>query len=178
VRLVDTVKGVPGYGLTGLAASPDGKTLYYVHANQVWEVPADSSRTPRKVEPGDGVAVHPVTGDLLIQRFETAGVRLYQLPRQGGPRKEIKAQAGPLRLAPSPIGARALDRNGRALVATASKDSWFWRPAVLDPAKGTLEPIRVEFDGDIYLTNWGRDGKILGMGYTYKSELWRLAPQE
>jgi hypothetical protein len=178
VRIVGTVKGVPGYGLTGLASSPDGKTLYYVHASQVWEVAADGSRPPQKVEPGDGVAVHPVTGELLVQRFETAGVRLYQVPRPGGPRKEVKVRPGPLRLAPSPIGARALDRGGRAVVASTSKDSWFWRPAVLDPAAGTLEPIRVEFEGDIYLANWGRDGKVLGVGYTYKSELWRLTPQE
>jgi hypothetical protein len=178
VRIAGTLKGVPGYGLTGLACSPDGKTLYYVHASQVWEVEADGSRAPQKVEEGDGVAVHPATGELLVQRFETAGVRLYQVPRPGGPRKEVKVRPGPLRLAPSPIGARALDKEGRVLVASTSKDSWFWRPAVLDPAAGTLEPIRVDFEGDIYLANWARDGKVLGVGYTYKSELWRLTPQE
>ncbi len=178
VSLVGTVKGVPGYGLTGLASSPDGKTLYYVHTSQVWEVPTDSSRPPQKVEAGDGVAVHPETGALLIQRFEPTGVRLYRLPRPGGPLKEIKVGPGPLRLAPSLIGARAVDRRGRVLVASASKVSWFWRAAVLDPESGALEPVRVDFEGDIYLANWARDGKILGVGYTYKSELWRLTPQE
>jgi hypothetical protein len=178
VHIVRSLKGVPAAQLKGLAAAPDGKTLYYVHANQVWEVPTDGSRPPRKVEPGDGVAVHPVTGGLLVQRFEETGVRLYQVPRQGGAAKEVKLQPGTLRLAPVPVGARAMDKGGRVLVTVASKNSWFWRTALLDPAAGTLEPVRVEFDGDIYLPNWGRDGKVLGMGYTYKSELWRLTPGE
>jgi hypothetical protein len=178
VHIVRALKDVPAGKLKGLAAAPDGKTLYYVHANQVWEVPTDGSRPPRKVAKGDSVTVHPITGELLVQRFEKTGVGLYQVPRQGGAAKEIQVRPGLLRLAPTPVGARAIDKDGRVLVTVASKDSWFWRAALLDPATGTLGPIRVEFDGDIYLPNWSRDGKVLGMGYTYKSELWRLTPGE
>jgi hypothetical protein len=177
VHLVGTLKGVPGDGLMALASSLDGKTLYYVHSNQVWEVPTDDSRPPRKVEVGDGVAVHPVTGDLLIQRFEKSGVRLTEV-RKDGSRKELKVRQGRLRLAPSLLGARSIHRDGRVLVTTTTRDSWFWRPALLDPGSVKLEPVPVEFEGDIQLASWGRDGRILGMGYPYKSELWRLTPQE
>jgi hypothetical protein len=178
VHIVRSLKDVPARELKGLAAAPDGKTLYYVHASQVWEIPTDGSRPPRPVGPGDSVAVHPVTGELLVPRFEQTGVRLYRVPRPAGAAQEVQVPAGPLRLAPTPVGARAIARDGRVLVTVASKDSWFWRAALLDPAAGTLAPIRVEFDGDIYLANWGRDGKVLGLGYTYKSELWRLTPGE
>jgi hypothetical protein len=61
------------------------------------------------------------------------------------------------------------------LVTTTTKDSWFWRVAVLD-REGTLSPIPVDFEGDLYLPGWGRDGNVLAMGYSYKSELWRLTP--
>ena len=46
-RNIQALKGVPAGELRGLAAAPDGKTLYYVHASQVWEVPTDGSRPPR-----------------------------------------------------------------------------------------------------------------------------------
>jgi hypothetical protein len=177
INVVGVIKGVPAEGVTELAASPDGKVIYFVRHKQVWEVPADGSRDPRKVEAGDGVAVHPVTGELLVQRFEKAGVHLYQLPRKGGPPKEVKVRPGPLRLAPSALGARAIHKDGRVLVTAASKDLWFWRPALLNPETGELKLIPVEFDGDVYFANWGRGGKVLGMGYNYKSELWRLTPQ-
>jgi eukaryotic-like serine/threonine-protein kinase len=177
VNVVGVVKGVPAEGVTELAASPDGKTIYFVRHNHVWEVPADDSRPPRKVEAGDGVAVHPVTGALLVQRFEGTGVRLSQLPRAGGPPKEVKVRPGALRLAPSALGARAIDKDGRVLVTATSKDLWFWRPALFNPGTGELQLIPVEFDGDIYFASWGRGGKVLGMGYNYKSELWRLTPQ-
>jgi eukaryotic-like serine/threonine-protein kinase len=177
-RVVRTLKGVPAEGLMGLAASPDGRTLYYVRSRQVWEVPADGSRPPQAVEAGDGVAVFPGTGDLLVQRIEKTGVRLFQVSRPGGPPKEVRVEPGPLRLAPSWIGARAIAPDGRVLVTATSQDSWFWRVALLDPATGRLEHIPVDFAGDVYRASWGRDGKVLGMGYAYKSELWRLAPQE
>jgi hypothetical protein len=177
-RIAHTLKGVPGEGLTGLSATPDGRTLYYVHAGQVWEVPADGSRAPRKVGPGDGVAVYPRTGELLLQKFEKTGVRLYKVPRGGGERREVKVVPGSWRLAPEGVGSRAIDEEGRVLVAATAKDSWFWRVALLDPASGKLAPILVEFDGEIFPANWGKGGKVLGMGYPIKGELWRLTPRK
>jgi hypothetical protein len=143
----------------------------------VWKVPADDSGDPEDLGAGDGVAVHPVTGELLLQRFEKNGVRLYRVPRPGGPRKEVKVRPGALRLALAPLGARAIDRDGRVLVTATSKDFWFWRAALLDLGTGALTLIPVEFDGDIFFANWGREGKVLGMGYNYKSELWRVKPR-
>jgi hypothetical protein len=176
VRIHHALPLVPGDDLAGLAASPDGKTLYYVHARHIWAVPSDGRGQPHKVEPGDGVAVHPGSGDLLIQRFEKSGVRLYQRPSRGGAVKEVKVQAGPLRLAPEAVGGRAIDRGGRVLVTVAARDNWFWRVGLLDMASGKLSAIPVEFDGEIYPSNWARDGKVLGMGAPLKAELWRLTP--
>jgi hypothetical protein len=178
VRIRLTLKDVPVEGLNGLAASPDGKVLYYVHSKQVWAVSTSGDGKSRKVASGDGVAVWPGTGDLLIQRFEKAGVRLLQVSPQGGERKELKIRPGLLRLAPSIIGGRAIDKDGNVVLAVASKDNWFWRVALLDSRTGKLAAIPVELDGDILPSNWGRDGKVLSVGYPLKSELWRLTPQK
>jgi hypothetical protein len=165
--------GVAGAGLVVLAVAPDGKTLYYVQSRQVHAVPADGSRPPRKLVPGDGVAVYPATGELLIQRFEKGGVRLFKLPRPGDPVTEVKVSPGPWRLAPLALGGRAIDPSGRVLVASVSRESWFWRPALLDAA-GKLHPIRAAFPGDLYPGGWGQGGKVVGMGYSLRSELWQV----
>ena len=47
VRLEPVDLGVAGEGLTALAASPDGKVLYYVQSRQVHEVPAREAVTAR-----------------------------------------------------------------------------------------------------------------------------------
>ena len=55
---------------------------------------------------------------------------------------------GPSRLATLAMGGGAVDREGRVLVAATSKDSWFWRAAVLGPG-GELQPIPAAFEGDM-----------------------------
>jgi hypothetical protein len=173
VRLEPVELGVMERGLNALAAAPDGKTLYYVHSRQIHEVPTDGSRPPRALAPGDGVAVHPTTGALLIQRFDRLGVRLFQRPRPDAPFQEVNVQPGPWRLAPIPIASRAIDANGRMLVVASSRESWFWRPALLD-ATGKLQPIPAVYDGDLYPAGWSSGNKILGMGYSLYSDLWQI----
>ncbi len=99
MRLEPVDQGVAGEDLTALAASPDGKTLYYVQSRQVYEVPADGSGPSRKLGPGDGVAAYPVTGELLIRRFEKAGIRLFRLPRPTGRLAEVPVKQGSLAFA-------------------------------------------------------------------------------
>jgi hypothetical protein len=175
VRLEPGGPGVVARGLSALAASPDGKALYYVQSRQVYEAPADGSRPPRMLAPGDGVAVDPTTGALLIQRFAGVGARLFRRPRPGAPLEEVNVQPGPWRLAPIPISGRAIDSKGRVLVTAVSRGSWFWRPAFLDSA-GKLEPIPAAYEGDLYPVGWSKGDRVLGMGYPLRSELWRITP--
>jgi serine/threonine protein kinase len=173
-RLPETM--IPGTGLGALAASYDGKEIYYVHDKAVWAVPADGGQ-PRRLTDGEGVAAHPNGKELVVQRFEGQGVRMFRLTLAGGMPEEIKTR-GPLRLAPHPIGARAIDKAGRALVTVASPESWFWRTGLLDLETGQLDLIRVAYDGDMYPANWGTSGKVLAVGSPLKSDLWRFVPQE
>ncbi len=181
LRIYHNLEGVPVEGLRWLAASPDGETLYYVWARRVWAVPVGGGDS-REVGPGDGVAVHPVSGDLIVHRLEREGVGLYRVdPKSPEMPKKIEVRAiddKGLRLAPAAgCNGRAIDDKGRLLVTTTTKDSWLWRVAVLDP-EGTLRPILVDFEGDLYLPGWDKDGKVLAMGHSYKSDLWRLTPRK
>ena len=83
-RIVRRLKGVEGSEVGDLAASPDGKTLYYVASRSVWAIPATDGQ-PRRIGPGDGVAADPNGNDLIVQIFEKEGVRLVSVPISGGP---------------------------------------------------------------------------------------------
>jgi hypothetical protein len=177
VRLEPVELGVAGEGLTALEGSPDGRTLYYVQSRQIHEVPTDGSGPPRKLGPGDGLAVHPATGELLIQRFEKTGVRLFHLPRPTGQLAEVPVKQGSVRLAPLTMDGGVIHPDGRILVASTTKDSAFWRPAILQP-DGELQRIPAAYDGDIFPAGWSKGDRALGMGYALRSELWRLVPSD
>ncbi len=177
VRLEPEDLGVSGEKLTALTASPDGKTLYYVNGHRLFEVPADGSTSPKELDRADGIAVYPATGDLLEQRFKKGGMRLVRSTRTARTLQEIQIKQGSLRPAPVAIGGGAIDRNGRVVLATTSKDSWFWRPAILQP-DGELKPITVPYEGDIYPAGWSTGDRVLGMGYAFRSDLWRLRVAE
>jgi hypothetical protein len=169
--------GVDGAGLVAVAGAPDGKTLYFAQSRQVYEVPADGSRLPTKLERGDGVAVDPATGGLLIQRFEKSGVRLLRLARPGEGLVEVHIEPGPVRLATSVLGNGVIDREGRVLVTVASKDSYYWRAGLLSPT-GKLQPLPANFDGEVYPAEWTKGGKVLASGYALRTGVWRFTPQE
>jgi hypothetical protein len=139
------------------------------------QVPSDAGRPPEKIGAGDGVAVDPRTGALLIQRFDNRGAHLFRLAKPGARLVEVPVAPGPLRLGPVTLAAGAVHEDGRVLVTAASGESVFWRPAVLGP-EGRLQPLPVKFDGDVIPSAWTKDGKVLGMGYALRGELWRFAP--
>jgi hypothetical protein len=169
--------GVSGAGLVALAAAPDGKTLYYVQSRQVYEVPVDGSRPPRKIDQGDGVAVYPSSGDLLIQRFDRSGVRLFRLARPGDGLTPYPVDSAAARLVPFVLGNGAIDREGRVLLTVASRDTYYWHAALLS-ASGKLQALPAKFDGEVYPAEWTEGGKVLATGYSLRTAVWRFVPQE
>jgi hypothetical protein len=146
---------------------------------------AKENDLPQFVADGDGVAVHPKSGKLLIQHFKKDGVRLDYLPATGGPPDAVPVQEESwfwqvaMELAPYPLGARAIHADGRVLVPVTSPESWFWRVAILEK-DGTLTPIPLTYDGEIYQAVWaeGEGDKALGMGFPFRCELWRIGPRK
>jgi serine/threonine protein kinase len=184
-QIVQDVPGMQDRPLTALAASPDGRELYYVHNRELHRVPVKGG-PHRRLAPDqavDAVAVHPQGKKLLVQRFSDQGVKLTWAPLDGGKPSDIEVVAGPgsikMKLVPSALSSGAIDKRDRVLVTVATPDSWFWRPALLtldaDSRRGKLELIPREFEGDFWLPTWSRDGKqILAVGHPFRTELWRL----
>lgn len=173
-RIIRYLNGVKGQYVTSLAASPDGRTLYYTSDGNVWAIPA-ADGTPRKIASGDGVAVDPNGRELIVNLLERAGTRLLRIPIAGGPGQEIHLKSD-LPISPLPLGGNGVRKDGKLLVGVAPKDSWFFSVAVLDPASGALARVPLNYLGDIFLADWTSDDRIIAFAEPMRAHIWRFRP--
>ncbi len=172
-RILHRLPGTEGAAPQGLAASPDGRTVYYPDRGSLWAVEVDGGAPPRRVGAGHGVAVFPDGTELLVQRNGPDGAALFRVPVSGVYELAVPL-GGDLRLAPAPLSGSAVGRDGRIVVTVASRDTLTWAPALLDPGSGTFERIPVVYDGDIQSAGWTGDGSLVGLGVNLRTELWRF----
>ena len=164
----------PTAEITGMAASPDGRTIYYVASGVVWAVPSNQTRgTRRKVRDGDGVAVDPRNGDVIIQIFAADGVRLVRMPTSGS-EQEISFSPGQFVMYPIPLSASAVGSDGRILVQGGETNTWSYYVGVIDPSKKSVKVVHLAFDGDTVVPGWAKDGKIVSVGFRYRMNLWHF----
>jgi hypothetical protein len=104
-------------------------------------------------------------------------VHLVRVPLAGGPEQDVHVQSD-LTIGPLPLGANGLRRDGKLLIGVAPRDSWFFNPAMLDLASGKLTrvPLKLNFTGDLLLSGWTNDGRILGFGEPMHTHIWRFRP--
>jgi serine/threonine protein kinase len=156
--------------VTGLAASPDSKTLYCLAGGMVWAVPLAGGE-PRKIRTGDGIAVDAATQSLVIEVREPPNSRLVRVPLSGGPEQEI---VGPFHLGYY-IDAGSI-RNGK-LVAPMGAPTWYWPPGIFDLATGKSARIPLDYVSDFHHMTGTPDGRIIGLTDDWKANIWRLTPQ-
>jgi eukaryotic-like serine/threonine-protein kinase len=171
-RILRRLQGSKGANIQSLTASPNGTILYYAAEGSVWAIPAVDGQ-PQKIHAGDGVAFDRGKQDLIIQLFEMNGARLVRVPLSGSPETPIPFKSD-LRLALFPLAGDAVRENGQILVQVTGKESWFWKPAVLDPSTGKLNMIPLNYDGDALMPAWTSDGHILSIGIPLRSTIWRF----
>jgi serine/threonine protein kinase len=172
-RVIRRLEATRGVAPQSLAASPDGKTLYYVNAGSLYSVGVEGG-TPQKLRSAVGVAVdaqRPIP-NLIVQANETDGVKLYQVRPDGEQLPILFASS--LRLDTSAISGGAVAPDGQIAVTVTSADSSYRSVALLDPVTARLERVPVLFDGDLHHPAWGRDGSLLAMGVSVRSSLWRF----
>jgi len=173
-RIIRRLSGSKGASVNNLAASPDGRTLYYTVDGTLWAIPADDG-TPHKISAGDGVAVDPDGKGLIVDLMEKTGVRLVRVPLPSGPEQDVNVQRD-LTINPIALGANALRKDGKLLIGVEAADSWFFNQAVLDVASGKLTRVPLNFTGDILYSGWTNDGRILAFGELMHSHIWRFRP--
>jgi hypothetical protein len=158
-----------------LAASPDGTVLYDTSEGALWSLPVDGDAPPRRMAEGSSVAIDPAGRFLYVIQTNRSPIALARVPAGGGPAEPI-AIPDNIHLTSDVLMATAVDAQGRILVESASADSWFWRPAILDPTRRTGTVVNIPYDGDTWTPAWTADGRILAVGGRFSSTIWRYSP--
>jgi hypothetical protein len=171
-RLVRRLKGTQGWQISSVAGSLDAKTLYFGADGFIWSIPITDG-TPQKIAEGDNVSIDPNGRELVVTRNLVSNPVLVKVPLAGGKQEIVPLENGQS-IAPVPVGARALNKEGKMLIAVSPADSWFFRVVVLDPATGHVRPIPITYAGDTISANWTADGHVLSVGLPLKSHVWRF----
>jgi tRNA A-37 threonylcarbamoyl transferase component Bud32 len=173
-RVVRRVR-VPQSSIWSLALSRDGRQAYYAADHSIWAVAFDGGQ-PRRVGPGDSLAMYPGGDALLVQLAEREGTRLVRVSLNDG-----SVQAVPMRsasgLSAEPLAPNAIASDGRIALSIISSDSWFYEPGVLDPASGKITRIPVQQTADYFIVGWGERGEIIAMAMEARCSIWRFQQQ-
>ncbi len=175
-RIIRRLDPTRGLAVASVAASPDGKTIYYVADGTLWSMPATGGKA-QKITTADSVAPDPNGRDLIVSRVQAQSTDLFRVPLDGG--KEIKIPVP----AAYPLGTNflspnAVGKDGRIAFGVETADSWWDEPVILDPRTGKAEKLRVPYTGDIDTLGWSRDGHLLASGLPMRTSLWRFRPEK
>jgi len=170
-RVVRRLESTLGIGMGSMAASPDGKTIYYSSDATVWAVSADGG-APRKIGAGENLAAHPNGKEVIATRDEGTRIGLYRIPVNGGAEQRIPFNSD-LLLNPT-LSPAAIRGDGRIAVTVLRPDSWWDEPGILDPATGKVERLNVPYSGDAMGPAWTADGRMISSGLLIQGSLWRF----
>jgi hypothetical protein len=126
----------------------------------------------RKVERGSFSLPPPAGQRLYVRRSSKGTIELFRIPVAGGDAEKVPIPGG-YELAAPPLSSAAVDARGRILVTVASSNTFFYRTAILDPARKSLTVVPVASDGDVSFPGWTSDGRIVANGWHYLTSLWR-----
>lgn len=172
-RIVGRIERVKG-DVMALAGSPDGKTLFYVTAGEVWAIPAEGGES-RRLHAGDSVAVDPGGEFVVVKLQEKEAIRFVRVSLAGGPDFVVPvAPQNQLRLAAHTLAPNAVALDGRLVVRVAPNDSWYWPVAILDPRTGRLERVPAGDEMDMFGSGWDGQGRLVIIANKTRSSLWRF----
>ena len=154
----------------GLAALPDGKTLYYTLGGTVWAQAVEGGE-PRRISEGIDVVIDPSGRYLYVKRSHKGRLALYRVPAGGGTAEELPLPPR-YHIAEPALSSSAVDSHGRILVTVIS-GSFYYKTAILDPEQKKFSTVPISIEGDAVGAGWTPDGRILARGQRYFLTLWR-----
>jgi hypothetical protein len=173
-RIIRRFESTKGKVVWSVAASPDGKTLYYASSEAIWSVPTLGG-SPRKICAGNTMAVDPNGRYLVVNLLEQSYARLERVPLTGGTPEPIHV-TGDLPISHTLLDPGAVNKDGKLPISLAPRDSWFYGLGILDLATGKLSQVPLKYAGDVDSGGWGSDGDILATGYPMRAHIWRFRP--
>ena len=157
--------------VTAVAASPDGRTVYYASEGALWAQPV-SGGDPRKIGAGYDVTADPSGKSLYLMRAGVNGYEFFRMPADGGEAEKIDLPAG-YSLTPNRLSPAAVSRDGRILLPVGTLGVYFYQAAVFDPARHTMALVPVPAQTVVDNAGWAADGSIDVQITRWSSTLWR-----
>jgi hypothetical protein len=164
-----------GTQITCLASSPDGKTIYYISNRTLWTLPSAGGEA-RKLLGADAVALHPKTGEIVVQRNETGGARFLRVDPVDGRERQIEIRTADAPAAVGPLSSGAVAPDGRIVLIIAPPDTWDWEVGLLDPLSLSIKRVPMDYAGGLNSPAWTSDGRIVFAGVPIQSSIWRFRP--
>jgi hypothetical protein len=175
--IVTTLSTIPANDILSLAGAQDALRLYYTSNGFVWEADVGGS-PPRRICPGNEVAVSPDGRRLLVQRNSADGNHLVWVAASGNPVEEpiaihdtLEVVMGGANLSPTAVG-----KDGRIAVRVIRAGSWYAPAALLDPRTGRFDVLKPGFTVDAAQPGWAPDGSVVSWGGGIQSSIWRFRP--
>jgi serine/threonine protein kinase len=157
--------------VTSVAASSDGRTIYYASDGAIWVQPVFGGGAQRIGE-GYDVTADPLGKSLYVMRVGAGGYELWRMPAKGGEAEKIDVPPG-YRLAHGLQSSMAVNADGRILLPVNTPTLFFYQAAILDPARHTMSVVPVPSETVASSANWAADGTILLLATRWSSTLWR-----
>src|SRR5207245_6773985 len=140
-----------------MAGSLDGKTIYYISNRTLWVLPSVGGE-PRKLVGADALALHPKTGEIILQRNETGGVHYFHFDAVSGKEKQIEIRSAEAPPAVGPLSSGAIAPDGRIVFPLDPADAWAWVVGILDPIALSIKRVPMDFAGGLNSVAWTSDG--------------------
>jgi len=157
--------------VTAVAASTDGNTVYYASGGILWAQPV-SGGDPKNIGAGYDLTADPSGEFLYLMRAGAGGYELLRMPAGGGAAEKIGLPADYI-LSGTPLSPMAVNRDGRILLPVFTRSEFFYRSAVLDPARHTMAFVPAPPDSIVSYAGWAADNTIEVMVSRWSSTLWR-----
>jgi hypothetical protein len=154
----------------GMAASPDGHTLYYSFQGVIWAQPVGGG-DPKRITEGIDVTLDPRGQYLYVKRAVKGRFGITRVPVAGGDAENLPVPPE-YHVANPALSPAAVDARGRILVSVISNHSFYYETAILDPASKGFVLVPMAIDGDAAMAGWAPDGSILARGHRYLFSLW------
>jgi serine/threonine protein kinase len=165
----------PGKGpIDSISCSPDGATLYFAARGVIWAIPSLGGES-RKIRAGDRVGADHSGRRLLVEVRESANVRLFSVPLDGSPEREVPLDQS-IRVGNELLVSNGLSADGRLLTPLSPRDSWFNPPAIIDLATGRITRIPSDHHGDYRSMGWTPSGQVIALMNGLRATLWRFQP--
>lgn len=174
-RLIRRIELPGGAEISCMASSPDGKMIYYISNRFLWVVPSTGSE-PRRLVGADAVALHPKTGEIVIQRNETNGVHFFRFDAVNGREQQIEIRDAEAPPSGGPLSSRSIAPDGRIVFPIWLPDRSDWEIGLLDPLHRSLKRVPMDYAGGLNSPAWTSDGYIVFAGAPFSSSIWRFQP--